>query len=411
MGHDRSIWGDNWWIEGDQAWFVLDRVNILCCLDLRTNECEMAVCVPMPNGKSIGFSKNPFCIKQGDDVYCMPGYGDRIWIYETSGHTFASIGIDADAIEALSLGDFWEHDGRLFAVSLGLRQILEIDTVKKKIARSFSIGGEKSIAGSVRGGNAIYILADLTNRIYRFDLISKEMTVYGLPDIGRKLNTIGYDGERFWLSGYSREIYIWDPERNDIRILDDLPAGFGICDLSEGSDGRTDTESRMYDRPAFSHCTVAGRYAWFIPYQTNAVIYVDREQCTSFMFEIPEEIEDKESIAERTDARYKYNLEYVRDDRYIGLFSVKNDCILEIDALGLSYVYKDYGRSFEDKALIEYIKVYRKGCFRENKEADRRLYRRWLRIKDPVEGSFEREDVGKGIYDRMAGQVLETEDR
>ena len=61
------IWGDNWWIEKDNVWFVWGMQNIICCLDLKTMICELVINIP--NKLQQKFRANPFCIKYQDDFY------------------------------------------------------------------------------------------------------------------------------------------------------------------------------------------------------------------------------------------------------------------------------------------------------------------------------------------------------
>ena len=59
------------------------------------------------------------------------------------------------------------------------------------------------------------------------------------------------------------------------------------------------------------------------------------------LFSIEEEGHTEENISTQL-LRHKYLLQYVRDDRYIGLFSLKNKWIFEVDSKELEYRILDY---------------------------------------------------------------------
>ena len=80
MGKGKTfILSNNWWIEERKAWFVEGLSNILFCLNLDTNECEFLKSIPDENQSTLLL--NPFCVKCGNSVVCLPGYGELIFGY------------------------------------------------------------------------------------------------------------------------------------------------------------------------------------------------------------------------------------------------------------------------------------------------------------------------------------------
>ena len=147
-------------------------------------------------------------------------------------------------------------------------------------------------------------------------------------------------------------------EKNKIKILNNFPTQFGMYDFSKNSTGKVNNILDEYKFPIFLYSIVVGKSVWFIPYLTNKIIYIDQESFVLQVFEIEEENETKESILERTDLCYKYLFEYVKDNRYIGLFSIKNNCILEIDTFEQRYKYKQYDYCMSEACIEEYVKCY-----------------------------------------------------
>lgn len=400
--NDLFIWGDNWWIEGDKAWFVWGMENILFCLDLNTGKCESAVCIP--DDDSNKFRLTPYCVKYGKYIFCMPGLGKCIWVYDLECQNFSRIGIDNPDKCQLAF-EFWVWEDKLFAISSGeLRKILEINISKKEIDHYYTICEEGRLARSVMAGNAIYILSVESNRIYQFDLKTKAIKTHTLPDIEGKLWTICFDGEKFWLSGYQKEVYVWNPNTNRINLITDFPKGFGVYDFTkETTTGEADCISENYEYHMFNFSVSAGNKIWFIPYNANKILYADKEIQELHSFEIDEENETKESIMARTSLGYKYLLSYLKDDRYLGLFSIKNNCMLEIDTVEMRYTYKryDYCIGIDANCLKEYVKQ-RNGILSEGILWHRNVYRNLIGVMDSEARNIRGCCIGKNIYRKIS---------
>ena len=243
------IWGDNWWIEKNKAWFIWGSLNILCCLDLEMNECELLTYIP--EILESRFRGNSICYKYGNDIYCMPIYGKSIWVYSMVDDNFCEIRVNNPNEGLINIQDLWEYNNKIYAISTGLGQLIEIDLNEKKIKNYYSIIQDKIIVKSIKVDSLIYCLVGENNEIYRFNLETKETNRYKLPNIGRKFNTICFDGEKFWLSGYNKEIYVWDQKKNEISILDKFPRDFGMYDFTEETDGKVNTITEKFEKFIF----------------------------------------------------------------------------------------------------------------------------------------------------------------
>ena len=208
--YDLSIWADNHWIENDNAWFVWSMENVLCYYDFKSGKYELLAQIPETSYSR--FRLTPFCMKYHDDIYCMPAYGKSIWIYNTISYRFDEICIHNSSNVLLNMRDFWEYENKIYVVSNGLGQILEIDPVTKKIEKYYHLCNEGSISKSVKVGTKIYGLFSEIGYVYQFDLITKDVLLYKLPNIGRKFSTFCFDGKKFWLGGFRKEIYVWDKD-------------------------------------------------------------------------------------------------------------------------------------------------------------------------------------------------------
>ncbi len=326
------LWSDNWWIEENEAWFVSGENNAIFRYDMCTKETSMVVTCPeeIPNG----FRYNPRCIKSGNDVFCMPDKVDSIWVYAMDKKQYYQIEVANPDKKRIAIANFWRYDKKIYAVSIGLGKIIEINIKDRKIDNYYDLcrEPEERIGRSIMVGTVIYSVSLGSNCIYQFNVETKEINKAVIPEAAGKLFTISYDGKDFWLSGFRREIYVWNKERNSIKVINSFPKQFGLYDIRKDRDKFLDTVTAEYSKPAFYDSVVMSGYAWFIPYQTNKIICVDVKTHEMRTLEIEGEEETLNGIVRRNLA-YKYILEGTKDNRYIYLFSIKNGFFYEIDTL------------------------------------------------------------------------------
>ncbi len=272
---DYFVWSDNWYIEGNKAWLVDGEKNCLLCLNLDVDECEYKG--EIPDKASSKFRLNPRCIKCNSDIFLMPDCGDSIWVYQLDNSQFHRIKIENPEGVQISITNFWQDNGKIIAVSIGLRQIIEINIKERKIENSYQICKSKNvkISRSVKVGGKIYCISAVSNQIYQFDLNAKKTEVYTIPNTEDGFRTICYDGENFWLSGWHKAVYVWNKEDDVTRVIDDFPPQFGIYNFAHYGDSLLDCKAVKYDTPVFIDSAAVGQYIWYIPFQTNKIIYVD----------------------------------------------------------------------------------------------------------------------------------------
>ena len=318
--------------EKNKAWFVDELKNILWCLDLETNKCEYIAQVPCSSSDK--FRLHPKCIKNEDMVFCMPDKGDNIWVYDLKSFKFEDISIENIDKVRLLISDFWKYKNKLFAVSRGLKKIIQIDMDKKVIDNYYTIGNlaKGELTRSIMVGSVIYCLFDASNNIYQFNLETKEIVVDIIPKVEGGLYTICFDGSKFWLCGYHKEFYVWDKKTNSVEILTNFPKQFGIYDFLGDKQDILDCETTIYETPTFAGSVSIGSYIWFIPCQTNEILYINKNTYKINVFKITSEDETRESLLKNY-VNAKYYTEYILGNRYIGLFSFNSNCIVEIDTL------------------------------------------------------------------------------
>lgn len=389
------IWSDNWWAENEKAWFVDGETNILFQIDLNTQECKLVA--KLPNIEKNTFRLNPRCIKFENDIFCMPDVGDSIWVYQLQSGQFKQIEINNPQKVRLSINNFWIYNKKILAVSVGLRQIIQIDVQEKRIDCYYNINGQ--ISANVMVKDSIYCVSPIKNCIYQIDLVAKNCIEHIIPNIRGGLRTICFDGDNFWLSGYCKEIYIWNKENNMVKILDEFPTNFGIYNYVKSSQPVLDCDTSYYDVPTFISSVTIGKFVWFIPFCTNLIIYVDRKTYEINAFEIEE---DRNAISfTPRNLQHEYLVEYIINNRYLGLFSLKNKCIVEIDTVKGRTRWKKYfivKESFQkiaslfkesDMIFLEEICIYRE------------VYRNKLLQNHKDKKNIANMNIGNLIYSKM----------
>ena len=392
MGQQNEFfWGDKWGVESSTAWFVSGKFNVLFSIDLTTNQFKAVAA--LPGGLNV-FRQNSNCIKCENTIFCMPDKGECIWCYDLLTEEFQKIEIFNPTSLGIGIGDFWRNGEVVWAVSGGLKQILEIDIKKKKVVGYYSIPAQEDekIAKSAKDGNNLYITSATRGRVFMFNIKKKEVKIQELSGVKNGLRTISVNGEKVWLSGYNREIYIWNQNKNEIKCLNNFPLSFGIYNFDRKEKPFLDCETTEYDVFAFLESIDTRDYIWFIPFQTNQILYVNKVTNEINIFEIGEE-EDGKSIIDR-EMNCKYILQYVLDGIYIGLYSVKNSVVFEIDAHSMELKTRMPRLDIDDSTLIP-----RGWILKESIVAERALYEKL--IKKNGEKVFEKEKIGTQIYNYM----------
>jgi hypothetical protein len=395
---DNRIWSDRWCIEDGHVWFMGGEMNILFQKEEDCDDVEIVSVVPCDN--IFMFRQNPICIKNGDVIYSLPDNGEAVWIYHITNDYWSRILIENPKGVRLSCGKAWVVNKRIYIVSIGLRQIIEIDTENEEIVNYHNISNSnQKVSDSVLIDNYIYVI-DTSLTIYKFDCVSKEIYKYELSQQDEEINRICYDGEKFWTCGYSRKIYVWN-EDSKVEIIDSFPDSFGIYNFDGGYSELINYNFISSDTPLFISNVSVGEYIWFIPFKTNEILYADKKSMQIKIFHVENEMQDKENLKIQL-LHHKYLLEYVKEDRYIGLYSLKNRWIIEIDSLELKYriiKHKLNGESSKkiNSLIIEKIRQNH-NIIRECEYANLINFEMYIQDNNDKYEDSQHSSIGKRIY-------------
>lgn len=327
------IWSDGWCLESDKAWFVDGMSNTLFCVKLHSGKCEKVGCIP--ESKKGAYRRNPYCVKCGKDIFCIPGYGESIWIYNLDDKNFTEINLEG--LGECHLGkQAWVWNDKIFIVVANWNKIIEISISQREVTAYHTICGDDNVQKSILVGDKIYAVSSGFGRIYQFDLLTKKVTVHLLPDREKKMFAMCFDGERFWLSGYQNEVYLWDKEKDSFTTIS-LSNVYEVYNFDKMAEKITDNNVP----PVFNRIIYVGGFIWFIPIHSKKILYADKKNAALSVLEIHEE--DKISVSlQKMQGIGNFLMEYVRDSRYIGLFSAQNSRVLEVDTEQLTYQWKKY---------------------------------------------------------------------
>lgn len=388
----------NWWVENDQAWLIEVNNNILFCIDLKTRVCTQAVYIPDTSLHK--YALTPSCMKYNREIWCIPGMGKSIWIYDLDDKTFHSIDLDTPGRNSI-VTKFYIWKETLYIVSLWWNTVIEINLQSKKVEGYHKICEKDLIGESAMASGSIFMMSRGYDKVYEFDLERKKAKKHMIPNnVKKKFHCICYDEEKIWLSGHRKEVYVWNLKNDSFNTVGGFPSDFGVYDFSKDTDGQLDCITDCYEYSSFLYSVVVGDYVWFIPWQTNKIIYVNKKNYKVSVYEVDEEQEDKKSILSRGDLRQaKYVLEYIREERYIGLYSEKNNRMLEIDTKELKHQWNDY--CFSKECIQQCDKIF-EGFYSGVDLLQTQIYKLGMQ-KNSMTDHMNAENVGMKIYKAVKG--------
>ncbi len=401
------LWCDKWFLDGNEAWLIPCEYNAMfhCMLDRKIIE----LIDRFPDSEICSFRRNHYCLKYENEIYCMPDNGDSIFIYHLNSLQFSKITVKNEHKNRLHMSDSWCVEGKIYSVSAGLKQIIELSPKDKKILEYYNISDDKNeaIEKSIMVNTCIFILTSNPNRIYQFDINSKNFSIFNITKARIRLSNICYDGKRFWLGGYGKAIYLWNIEENILKEIELFLNDFGIFNISDKNKTRKVEFNKIlfeYNVPAFQEMIVIGKLIWLIPFTTNKILYIDKDTYELNVMNIEEEEETIESFSKcsRRNPR-KYFLEYIRSERYIGLYSHKLECYCEIDTVKKEINYINYSISEMSKnKLIDWYKQSKMHqIYYEISYLDRHIFGTDL-MKNRVDNNDTNYiKLGKKIYDSL----------
>lgn len=385
---------DNISIENNEGWFIGAENNILFKTDMSSGIYEYITELPLEF--SDGMRKNPNCIKCDNLIYCLPDNSKIIWIYDTESKNLDKIEFDV----CMGILCAWQQDNFLILYSHTQKKIITLDIKEKRINKIYDLLGTECDSleyYAFKYEDFIYFTSAVTNIVYEFSIANGQTKKYELP-VNDKIYGIVCDEKNFWIGSYKKIIYKYDREFKIVKVINEFPENFGVYDFSFKLQNILDCKSEEYENETFGRMCIAGNKIWFIPFQTNYILYMEKDSDKLNVFEIAEEEESRNALGARA-LNHKYLLEYVWSDRFIGLYSIKNQCIYEIDAKNLMYNQKIYELKADNKLKLYDIYKKNRHIMKEISDIDRELF--YTMLNEETFKNINDDCVGEKIYNNL----------
>lgn len=388
------VWSDNWWIEGQYAWFVPGENSVLLMADFEKKEISFVDGFPIENKRKLRMY--PRCIKAGRYIFCLPKYEKNFIRYDLESKIWKKISLNSKCEKDIVVFDYSIYGNNLYVISESLSKIIKIDIEAGLVMDEYKLGDNDEIVGrSIFTENYIYVSSSRFPLIYEFDIRENKVNELWIPDFDDSIHTLCIDENTFWISGRKRAIYTWNRKENKTHKLKKFPCTFGEYNFSGIYDKVLNVEPEKYRYPIFLESVNVGEFIWFIPYKTNKILYVRKKDGYIKEFIIDKEINSQEELKHHL-MLAMYLFLYVREERYLGLYSLKKESILEIDCEQMSYKTLNYDLH------TEVIKSFLDGAFMEGRKADLRMFR-FLLKEYKKEGDYSH--IGDFIYKTMKSET------
>lgn len=384
------IWSDQWWIEDDVAWFVSGQTNILYEYNMMTSVTRLLSKVP----NSSTMRENPTCMKCDDNIFCFPDKSFKLWIYSIMNKTWDAVELESNVEGRMACQYICSEDGKICFVSRTLCMIYFYDIRSRELYRyalkkNMDMDEKKQfqfLSNGICIGRKIYFAGMKSNILLSFNLDSKEVILKKLYHCNNIMR-LQIVKEYFFLVGEYKEIYIWNSVDDSVKILDSIPANFGIYAKQQDGKYKRDYLCTKGEQPLFYVPIESKDYIWLIPWAGSEILLINKESMKLETFCM--EIEDVDCLEECI-LPCKYVLNYVRKNRYLGLFSMKNRCQLEIDMfngkiryLRMEFNVTDWKAYFPLQENMQYRIDFLMKCMINTTITD---------------GEYDMETIGKKIY-------------
>lgn len=348
---EQMIWSDNIWIEGNKGWFVAGEYNAVFEIDWKKK--NYSLLSNIPTKKRLGLRVNPICIKMGNQLYCLPDQGRDIWIYNMTNDSWLKVEVsnpEKCRLEFIYLGKF---QSGVMCFSRGLQKVFLIkDNCELQEILNLNVNCGKHITKMIKVHDCLYGISDETGCIFEYLIGEKQPQIYTNSDLPQGLSGICFDGDKFWMSGNKKEIYVWEKTKNQVTMINNFPKKFGVYYKNEEGKVAVGEIEDDYNLPIFIDLVYMNDTIWLFPFQTNDIITINKNDINKVtLFKIESEEEDGHILWEQKAIYHKYLHVYDFDERYIGLFSLKNDMLLEIDSQVKKYKYLPLHYTMGNKAI------------------------------------------------------------
>ncbi len=377
----------NWWIEGEEAFFLSMVLGVLFRVNMTTCQCEFLTRIPEYNTAKC--SNSVYCQKYGGRLYCFPYDKEKIGVFDLENSTWEEKRFAYEAPLIYNPRECKKENGEIWLLEQRKNRILQVSLAKEKVMQHYTIPqvGDSFNCQYVIIDNKLYYITG--SNVGYIDNERQTNVLYDIEGITFQLYTICHDGRNFWLSGADDKIFIWNPMQGVVKVITDILHGHELPDFEK--------KWIVPEVPLFNDSILLGEYVWYIPIQDDApILYIHKDRHYVQIMEISGEKETEKTLRQRGNA-FKYRVVYVRKDRYIGVYSIKNQSIFEIDTKELLIKQKKYVVSDNAKERIADVYHMEKEILYEANESNIDIFTIMLHKSFTAEHTVST-NKGKGIY-------------
>ncbi len=212
------IYNDGTFQENGDVWFVgyLDNVIYHINSDGKTEVVAM-----IPTEGTDTYRMNPMCIKNENEIICLPDRGKSVIIYDVKTSQFRNIHISLNS-NRYAIMNGWVEGDVLWCVSYRTGELIKCNLKNKVIEKKMvcSPNHETGSGEAIKVNQYIYILHNDRCAVTEFDIRAEKSHTYELQCQDRGFGTIVYANEEFYLTGFKKNIYKWNKETNHVKTIE-----------------------------------------------------------------------------------------------------------------------------------------------------------------------------------------------
>ncbi len=318
---------DSWCIEGNIAWFVsIHKYELSSIMKYEFETQKLEIVAELPSAKKT-FRAFWGIIKQKNYLLILPEFAEYIYRYDLYTKEYAYIDMRRYSCNRLSIRDYcFVSEGIVCMFSIGLQKLFFVDIYSFTIIKEIDLFIEKKADGNFKAvvfdEGVAYAMSYENGTILKVDLYLGEREIFNISNVN-KIYCFCYDGSTFWMSGNKMEIYKWNLGDLYADVLTEFPKNFTFVDGSK--------KELNYQNPAFLYCYSVADKVYFIPFTMNSIVEVDKNNRIRLVNDLYDISEAESAYSKEMDSIYL--CQYVREDRYLGLYWLVKNKQYEYDCL------------------------------------------------------------------------------
>lgn len=356
---EMDIWSENILVDKDEGWFVGAQHSAVFHVDFRTQEYELLSI--LPSDELYGYEKYECCDKIDKVLYIFPRHIDgNVLLIDLKGKLIQEIHLPNPEKKDINVVGTCVYNDKIYVMALGLHKIFVLDLKNNTVIKDYEIYKEVEITDQngnmIRKGENIYCTTPDSHIIYKLSLKDDRLDSFTIHGIEKGIHSFETAGDIFWITSKSKCIYLWDEVKKSVVQFNAFPKEFGRYKFDQDHHLYLDTDTKFFSEGFFLKGVFLNGYLWVVPCCENKILYLDMITLEIKVLDLTDEEEDAYTW-EENEIKVKFCMCYVRENRYIGVYSFKNKNIFEIDVQSFKMERKDFSIRKEDMERLHSEKM------------------------------------------------------